>query len=1112
MFSNIRRFLPLTLLLSLLLLLTNGLHAQSTGSITGTVADASGAAIPTATITIANPETGFSRVVQTNAAGAFAFPDLPIGSYTLQIAKTGFETQKRAATELLTGQTVGLDIKLTVGTATESVEVTTDSQEVQTTTSEISTTVNKEQMQDLPLNGRNPLQLTSLTAGSKLTSVGTESGQQDNTGLSVNGLRTTENNYQLDGGLYVDRFFDSAPILPSPDALQEFTIQATNFSVAYAGAGALIQLSSRSGTNSLHGSAYEFFRNTVLDAYNYFPAKENGVIINPPYKLNQFGGTIGGPVVVPHFYNGRDKTFFFFSAEDLQQRSSPNPATLVLPTAANVNGDFSALCTGGFVAGLCTKGTQIFNPVTGLPYSGNIITTPMDTLSKNVYNAYLAATPGTPNGTTNTYTSLTNTNIDSTQYLVRLDHALTSKDHLSGRYFYNQDNFQRAFTAPLGFFAANLFRNQSLTLSDTHVFSNTLTATFYATAARFARTQIPEAPGLKTLQSLGQNVPLGTNLISIFPGVRDNISGYVDVFSGGALKQDSTEFEYKGEVVKLLGGHTISIGGTLERTRIDAVDFSYVPGDNTFNGARTGAPTTYTLPSGVAGGNAFADFYTGYESSFFQDNGRKFYLREWRPSLFIQDDWKATPALTINAGIRWDPWLPPIDKNNTLVGFAPGFKSSIAPNAPVGMQFNGDPGSHASVYKDNFAAFGPRVGFAYNLHGTGRSVVRGAFGIFYGFPEGLLYQRTDAAQPVDLYLNIPNPPQWDNVYTGFTGGDPFPRGQVSPSQFATYNFILPVSGGLLDPASKVAYTENYNLTVEQLLPGQISLSVGYVGNHAVHIMGSRQFNPAVYTANAGDTVGNENSRRLYPGLGAVELAQSYEYANFNSLQINATRRVARNLTVLANLVYSKGFDNSSSAAEGNTGPPNPYNLASAYGPADFDQTIRFNASVNYLVPHFHVDRFVGAFANGWQANTIIASQSGLPFTIVSGTDRSLSGVGNDYADYATPYVSPTRPAGASRLNEYFNQAAFVQSATGTFGDTRRNMLRGPRYTDVDASLFKDLFATSRIHGQFRAESFNLFNHTNFNNPGATVSSTGTFGKITSANTPRVFQFALKILF
>jgi Carboxypeptidase regulatory-like domain len=1108
--STLRRFLYVALAL-VLFLAVGQLRAQSTGIIRGTTTDTTGAAVPDASVTVTNTETGQVRTATTTSSGVFDFPDLPIGHYTIVVSKTGFQSQKREGTELLTGQTIGLDIALNVGSQTESVTVEADNQQIQTATSTVAQSVDEKQMQDLPLNGRNPLQLTTLTPGAVLTNVGTESGQQDNQGLTVNGLRATQNNYQLDGGLYVDRFFDSVPILPSPDALQEFTIQAANFSAAYAGAGALVQLSSRSGTNKIHGSAFEFFRNTVLDAYNYFPVRltvpgtTTTKIVNPPYKLNQFGGTIGGPI-------RKDKTFFFFSAEDLQRRSSPNPATITLPTAANLTGDFSALCTVSAITGQCTAGNQLYNPVTGQPYPGNKIPTAMDPLSAAVYKQYLAATPGTPNGTTNTLQSLVNQNIDSTQYLTRIVHTLTSKDTLSGRYFYNQDNFQRSFTAPLGFFAENLFRNQSLTLSDTHIFSPTLTATFYATGARFARTQIPEAPGLQTLQALGQNVPLGTNAISIFPGVRDNITNYVDIFSGGALKQDSTEFEYKAEVVKLIGAHTLTIGGALERTRIDAVDFSYVPGDNTFNGARTQCTAAQQLlqPTGLNcnSGNSFADFYIGYESSFFQDNGRKFYLREWRPSLFVQDDWKATRDLTINAGLRWDPWLPPIDKNNTLVGFVPGFKSTIAPNAPVGLQFNGDPGAAPSVYKNNYADFGPRVGFAYNINGTGKSVIRGAFGIFYGFPEGLLYQRTDAIQPVDLYLNIPNPPQWDNVYTGFPGGDPFPRANVSSSQFANYQFILPVSGGVLDPASKVGYTEDYNLTVEQQLPAKFALSVAYVGNHALHIMSSRQFNPAV--PGAGATANNENSRRLYPGLGAVELAQSYEYAMFNSLQVNVTRRVSNSLTLLTNVVYSKTIDNASGGTEGSAGPTNPFNISSGRAVADFDQKIRFNASVNYVFPKFNGNKIVGAVLNGWQGNTIVQAQSGLPITIAAGSDRSLTGTGNDYADYAVPAVSIAPPAGSPKTI-WFNKAAFVPAALQTFGNTPRNFLRGPGYVDVDASLFKEIFKESRVHGQFRAESFNLFNHTNLNNPVATASA-GNDGTITGANTPRVFQFGAKILF
>ena len=1070
--------------------------AQSTGTIRGTITDPSGAAVPNATVTATATNTGLTRTAASNDSGIFVFPALPIGAYSLKIEAKGFATQQRPGITLITGQTIDLPIALSVGTQNTEITVTSVAQQIQTTTSTVAQSVTQQQMRDLPLNGRNPLQLTTLTAGAVLTTVGTESTQEDNTGLSVNGLRATQNTYTLDGTIYVDRFFDSVPIMPNPDALQEFTIQASNYSAEHAGAGALVQLSTRSGTSELHGSAWEYFRNTVLDAKNYFHPTKG--VENPPYKLNQFGGTVGGPM----FKSKR--AFFFFSAEDLQQRSSPNPINITVPTAAELKGDFSAISTA------------IHDPVTGVPYQGNIITTPMDPLSKAVNQQFLAGAEANADPVTGTYKSFSNSNIDNTQYLVRLDHSLTSNDHLTGRYFYNQDNYQRPFNAPLGFYSADRFRNQALTISDAHVFSNTLTGAFYAGFLRSARTQIPEAPGSKTLQDLGYNVPFGSpteNLVP-FPGVRANINGFVNIFSGGALTQDSTTFDFTANLIKLLHTHTLSMGGDIERDRIDMDDYSYTPGDNTFNSQRTG--------------NAVADFYTGYESSFFQDNGRKAYLREIRPSLFVQDDWRAKPKLTLNLGLRWDPWIPPIDDNGTLVGFNlanPHFQSVIAPGAPQGLMFVGDPGTTSSIYHKNWKDFAPRFGFAYNVMGNGKTVVRGAYGIFYGYQEGLLYQRTDAMQPVDLYLNVPNPSgPWENIYTaanGYASGAPFPRGHVGPSQFKTYTFLKPLAGGVLNPGSHVAYTQDYNFTIEQDMGHSFAMSVAYVGDHAEHVMSSRQFNPAVYTAGAGDTVGNENTRRLYPGLGAVELADAYEYAMTNSLQFNVTRRASRGLTLLSNVVWSKTIDNSSSGAEGSAGPSNPFNLQSGRAVADFDQAVRFTTSLNYLMPHFNVGNAAGFLANGWQVNGIIGVQSGLPINITSGVDNSLSGVGADQADYTG--VSPARPSGAPKTT-WFNKAAFMKNATGTFGNVPRNSLRGPGYADVDMSIFKDIFPERRIHGQFQAEAFNVFNHTNLGNPSGNVSA-GTFSQITGTNAStgsvnmtstvgaaRIFQFAAKIVF
>lgn len=1039
------------------------LVAQSTGRISGTVVDPSGSVITNASVTCISGDTGLTRKVETNQDGLFVFPDLPIGTYTIAAQAQGFETERRENVSLLTGQSLDLRFSLSIGSSAQTVDVTAGAPLVETDASSVQTSVNQKQMQDLPLNGRNALQLTTLTPGTVLTNVGTESGQQDNTGLSVNGLRATQNNFQLDGTNYTNRFFDSVPTMPDPDALQEFTIQSSNYSAEYGGAGALIQLSTRSGSNEIHGTAFEFFRNTELDARNFFN------ITRPPFKLNQFGGTAGGPIK-------KNKTFFFFSAQDTEQRSAPSPISITTPSAAEKSGNFSSIST------------KIINPATGQQFPGNIIPTSMfNPISVAVANALLPV----PNSGTQ-YISAANQNLDDTQYLVKIDHAFSDKDHFSVRYFYDENNFQRPFNAPTGFYAENLFRNQTLTLNETHVFSPTLTAIFYASADRFARTQIPVDPGLQSLQGLGQDVPLGTS-VPVFPGIRLNISGFVDVFSGGALKQDPTTFEYRAQAVKVWGAHTFNFGAAFERTRVDANDYSYTPGDNTFNGQFTGS--------------ALADFYLGYESQFFQDNGRTFYLREDRPSLYVQDDWKVNRQFTLNLGLRWDPWLPPVDLHDSLTAFVPGVQSTVAPNAPRGLLYPGDSGIPSSIFKQDWKDFAPRVGIAWNIGGNQKTVLRAAYGIFYSFPEGLLYQRTDATQPIDLYLSIPAPQSFTNPYLGYAGGDPFPRGHILPSGFSTYQFLEPVSGGMLDPSSKVGYTQNWNLTVEHQFPGNTALSVAYVGNHAVDIMGSRQFNPAIFLPSA--TVANENSRRLYPGLGAVELASSYVYDEFESLQVNATKRFSKDLTLLSNLTWGKTIDDTSSATEGNTGPPNPFNFSSARGPADFDQEFRFNLSLAYATPHVNVTGFRNVLLNNWQVNAITSLYSGLPFTVISGTDRSLSGIGNDYADQIG---NPAHPAGVSQIQEYFNTAAFTQAVIGTFGDIGRNSLRGPGFFDVDASIFKNFLFTERYRLQFRAEAFNIENRPNFNNPNATVSTSVTFGRITAANNPRVLQFALKMFF
>jgi hypothetical protein len=1041
------------------------MFGQATGRIGGTVLDSSGGVITGTTVTCTNVATGLSRTTETSSAGTFVFPDLPIGQYQVDVKKQGFRPLRTENVVLVTGQSLDMQLSLQVGDVNQAVEVTAEGELMQTTSSTVQSSVTQRQMVDLPLNGRNALQLTILTPGTVMTDVGTEAGQQDNRGIAVNGLRTTQNNFQLDGTIYTNRFFDSVPTMPNPDTLEEFTIKTSAYSAEFGGAGALVQLSTRSGSNEYHGTVFEFFRNTQLNARNFFQ------LTRPPYKQNQFGGAFGGPI-------RRNKAFFFVSAQDQVQRAAPSGISITPPSVAQRQGDFSALLPK----------TVIIDPAAGnSPFPGNIVPiNRFNSVSQKVADIYLPL----PNSGTQWVGSQLK-HVDDLQWLAKVDMMLSSNNHFSARYFNDENDFWRTFNAPTGFYAANYFLNQSATITDTHIFSPTTTGAFYFSFGRFARTQVPQAPGLKSLQDLGVQVPLGTS-IPIFPGVRANISGFVNVFSGGALRQYPTSFVWKATGTKMAGAHTLNFGVEFERTRVDVNDYSYVPGDNTFNGQVTG--------------NAVSDFFLGYPSQFFQDNGRTLYLRESRPSLFFQDDWKVSRQFTVNLGVRWEPWLAPIDQNNALTAFAPGKQSVVAPNAPLGLLFPGDAGVADSIFKHNWKTIAPRIGFAWNVSGDGKTVIRGGAGIFYSFPEGLLYQRTNATQPTDLYLSIPNPPSFTNPYQGFPGGNPFPRAHIQPSQFASYKFILPVSGGMLDPSSKVGYTENWNLTVERQLRSNMVLTVAYVGNHGVNIMGSRQLNPALYYSGA--TVAQENNHRLFPGMGAVEYASSYEYAHYHSLQTSLTQRLTRGLTLLGNVVWSKTIDNNSSAAEGVAGPHNPFNFDSARGPADFDQKFRFNLSTVYNTPHLNMKGVGNTVLNDWQINVITAILSGMPFTVTSGTDRSISGIGNDYADLVG---NATRPAGADQLAQYFNTAAFTPAALGTFGNLGRNVLRAPGSFNMDISLFKNFKFTEKRYLQFRAEAFNIENRANFSAPTSALNS-GTFGKITAAADPRVLQFALKLAF
>jgi hypothetical protein len=881
----------------------------------------------------------------------------------------------------------------------------------------------------------------------------------------------------------VNREFNSAPVMPNPDSLQEFTVKSANYSANESGAGVTVQLSTRSGTNQYHGTLFEFLRNDNFDARNLFSTAVT------PFKRNQYGGTLGGPVV-------KDKTFFFVAFQGTRVSGGANPTSATVPSAAMRAGNFSSLSK------------IIVDPTTGQPFPGNIIpSTRFDPLSVKLL-PYVPL-PNLPNLLV---TETPNSHIDDDQVIGRLDHSFSLKDRFSARYSFDEYDYNRLTSAFATIYARNFFRDQNLVVSDTHTFSPSLILFGSFGFTRVARTQIPTEP--VTLQGLGQNVPEA--IAEAHPELRVNVNGYYNLFSGGGLGAPSNIYQYRGRMAWAHGRHFLQFGMDIERDTMYSYDRSFASGSTTFNGSRTSSPA---FPNS---GDAFADFLLGLPNDFSQ-GGRTpqdFYETKWQP--WIQDDWKILPRLTLNVGLRWEPWLPPIDRLGPATAFVPGVKSTVAPFAPTGLLFSGDPGLRASIFKDDWRNFAPRVGFAWDITGNGRSVVRSAYGIFYrSIPLNLVRTANSGSAFRSLSTDITNPPSFSNPYAGFPGGIPFPFQPRPTSALSTYHFITPVVTSVLDPASRTGYTQQWNFTVEREIRRNLGMSLTYLGSHTVGIMSTWQANPAVY--GPGATTGNTDARRLYPGLGALAVASNWGFSNYNSMQFQVTKRTGHGLSLIANYVYSKCMDNTSAqtigADAGGGGEINKFNLDADYARCDFDVTHTVNASTIYDFPAMKkTSGFAGKLANGWSLTGIFTARSGFPFTVYSGRDNSLTGAPlNDTADQINPNSS--RPPGANPIQQFFNTAAFTQNAINTFGDSHRNALTGPGAWDFDMGVLKVTRLTERFGLHFRFEAFNIFNHPNLGAntqtgspiPVNTVTNVN-FGKITAASDPRVLQFALKLVF
>jgi len=1056
----------------------------TTASLGGTVQDPAGGVIPEATVTVQNEAMGFTRTIATLPNGEFLFPSLPVGQYKLTVSKAGFTTYVQTGIVLTVNQAATLTVTLKVGAVTQEVNVSANAEILTTRTATVGQLVNQRQIVDLPLNGREAQSLLFLAAGTvNETGVGpgyclanceggVYPGEQD---ASVSGLGTRGVNYQMDGAGHNDTYLNANLPFPNPDAVQEFNVQDQNLSAQYGRGGAVVNIVTKSGTNELHGDAFEFLRNGALNARNFFAPTQDTL------KRNQFGGSIGGPIV-------KDKLFYFGTYQGTRIRSAAQGQIAFVPTAAERNGDFSDIPD------------QIVNPSTGIPYANNQVPTSDFSAPANFFLSHIPLPNGPDRQLTYAGPSIVQ---NDDQWMTKID-WIHGKNQLSGSYFWTRFNEPPDIAAAqTNILAAdgngNRVKVQNLSLNHTYSYSPTLLFnTWFGWDSQ-------------TGGSLS-GAPFGfpDAGIQIAAPTPPEMSLYVDGFFGFSTNHlgdfNRGDWTLREDVTLQRGHHELHFGGEAVRLKNHLTNEFTMSGEFTFGNQLSGSNLT--------------DFILGHASEFLQGGGEFKDMHGVLYSLYAQDNWRVTQKFSLNLGLRWDPFFPYTEEKGRVVCYVPGAKSSRFPNAPAWMLFGGpnhDPGCPAGFgVNNNVGNFAPRLGFAYKL--GSEMALRGGAGIYYIPPSTVASNGFVDTAPFgprfDLTGNI------DFV-------DPFGSQGITPNPFpAQYGpslpgpdvtFTLPVSiYGTFERNWVMAQVATWNLVFERQFRNNWLVRAAYIGNKGTHLStavdgGANEGNPAIYIPGQ-STADNTQDRRINPNFGSVGIYGSLYNSNYNSLQLNMEKRFSRGLSLLANYSWSKMIDNFGPFGGENTNPFNPNFDRSV---SNDDVTHVFHISGIWDLPKSQLHGIAGGFVNGWRTTGIVTWHSGFPFQIYSGTDNSFSGIGIDRADFIGTSLSqarldPNRSHGAL-IQEYFNTALFVPNAVGTFGNTGRNILRGPGYFNTDFGLIKDTRMTERTTLQFRAEFFNLFNNVNFGQPDNSVADS-TIGQITSARDPRILQFALKVLF
>ncbi len=1069
-------------------------YAQiTTTTLLGTVTDATGASVAGAQVTVTNTDTNQSRTVSTNAEGNYRVEFLPVGNYKLEASVTGFKKYVQQGIVLTVSEIGRVDVKMTVGVANETVTVTEAPPQINTTTAEIGRTIQSTEIASLPLVERNVYALLDLTPGvqSNNNGVATASSGTSSLILGYPEQRTLINggtdggtgsvNYYLDGGINMTGLRNTGNILPNPDAIQEFRVQTNAYSVEYGRyASGVINVLTKSGGNKFHGSVYEFVRNNIFNANDW-----GSTLATPAFHRNQFGATIGGPIV-------KDKTFFFFSYSGLRQTTSTFLNGAVVPTALERTGDFSQSKT--MPTDPATGKTFVCNGVTGA-----ICPNRLDPVAMKIINTYIP----TSNLAGSKWQGYVPSPYKTNEFLGKIDHQLNAAHRLTGSYFETYgNNTVRAGSGNLPWaYQQFAWKQYDVNLSDTWLMSTSKVNQAWFTYTRNfgGRLNLPQT----SLGDLGSAFTIqGTPSL---PQI--NVSGFFNLTNSIGGPTAGTNFYSLRDVFSWTkGNHSFKFGGELSL-------------DKDIQQTLLNNYGTFTF-SNVVTKNALADFLLGMPSALTQDAPVTGYTNSWNTAVFAQDDYRVLPRLTLNLGVRWDIQTPPTDPLNRADTYVFGAKSTVNSLAPAGQLFYGDPGVERGVVPVRWHHVSPRVGFAWDPFGDGKTSIRGAAGVFFGSVSGNEWNTMTNFQPFSTRLTFSNTSSkttpagvplgatLSNPYNAFVGGNPFPY----KGTFTTGGGIFAVSQGFQWP-----YSYQLNFSVQQQLTKDISMTAAYVGTLSHNLPFGRDVNYPVVTPTATNAGANVLSRRPNPAFGAVTVLDSDQTANYNALQVTSTMRMNNHLSFSAFYTWSKTLGSVELLNNTTQGLAQNYsNLAEDRGRADTDQRHVFTAALNYQPDYYHgANAVLRNVINGWSISPIIKLRSGNPFTVTNGSvDANLDGQTNDRAQLiGDPYLS--NPTAAM----WFNTAAFTQNkvVTGvaTDGNSPRNFLDNPGYRDVDLAISRDFHLNERFKLQFRGEATNAFNMVSLGSPGNSVPSgatSATFGVITSAAPTRRLQLGLRLTY